>query len=508
MPPCVVPWAVRELWRPLDDCLVTGAFPMFERMATAAITAALVTATAPRTSSATSTETTIGSVVSSVPAAHATVMRPARRCAAIPLILAIAGGCLAEDTTVPVVPPPPPDTKVVQLVVEPGTASLSPGESQRFAAYGLTADGRHVDGPVLWSANGGTITPDGVFTADTAAGSFSVTASSNTWGLAATASVRVLPRRRVVSVAVRPDTATVPIQGSWRFQAILLDSAGDSLGGRLVSWRSTDTTVAVVDSTGLVTGLAPGTATITAVSEGTTGSALISVVRPGSGPWPNEPSGFKGISDQPWDAVTSLGWELQFGVLPTIVPDPTAPLSPPNVLQITYPIGFASGAAPSTVIHSVAGTKQLYIGIWWKASNPWQGNVSNSNKIQYVFTDADGSAFMVMYGTPGGPYELRVFPQFKTSSDIWLVPNVVHVPVTLGKWHKIEWLLVYNTTTDPPNGICRWWLDGQLIGDYGNVSYPSAPLVEYKVAPVFGGVGTPKTETDYFWYDHVHLSGR
>jgi hypothetical protein len=67
---------------------------------------------------------------------------------------------------------------------------------------------------------------------------------------------------------------------------------------------------------------------------------------------------------------------------------------------------------------------------------------------------------------------------------------------------------VYNTTSDPPNGICRWWLDGQLIGDYTNVRYPSDPLFVYKVAPVFGGNGRPKTETDYYWYDHIHLSGR
>src|SRR3989442_5822885 len=198
VPPCVVPWAARDLWRPFDNCLVTGPLPMFERVATAAITAALVTAAATRTVFATSTAPANGSVVTTFSAAHARVIRPARRCAALSLALSLAAGCLAEDATVPVVPPPPsPGTKVVQLVVEPATTSLLPGESQTFAAYGLASDGRHVDGPVVWSASGGTITPDGVFTADTATGSFSVTASSNAWGLAATASVRVLPRRRV-----------------------------------------------------------------------------------------------------------------------------------------------------------------------------------------------------------------------------------------------------------------------------------------------------------------------
>src|SRR3989441_10909508 len=184
VPPWVVPWAARDLWRPLDNCLVTSPLPMFERMATAAITAALVTAAAPRTASATSTATTTGSVVTTLSAAHARVIRPARRCAALSLALTLAAGCLAEDATVPIVPPRrPPGSKVEQLVVEPATTSLLPGASQTFAAYGLASDGRHVDGPVVWSASGGTITPDGVFTPGPAGGRFSGPAGRDTWGL-------------------------------------------------------------------------------------------------------------------------------------------------------------------------------------------------------------------------------------------------------------------------------------------------------------------------------------
>jgi hypothetical protein len=248
--------------------------------------------------------------------------------------------------------------------------------------------------------------------------------------------------------------------------------------------------------------------TIMASAQGKSGSAVLVVTAPGKGPWPNEPAGFTVISDQPWNDLTSGGWSLQFGVLPLIVPDPTAPLSPPNVLQVTYPVGFASGSAPSTMVHDVPGSKQFYVGLWWKASNPWQGNDANTNKIEYVFTNGNGSIVLEMYGRPAGPFELRVYPSFSTSSGVWLVPNVNHIPVTLGQWHRIEWLLVYNTTTNPANGIVRWWLDGQLIGDYSDVLYPTEGLYQYKVAPVWGGIGGPKTETDYYWYDHLHLSGR
>lgn len=425
----------------------------------------------------------------------------------LPLVFVAAAGCLTcRDTTV--APPPPPD-RVVAIAIVPPTVSVAPGGTQSFSAEKVTAAGDTMPGAtVQWSATGGTISPDGVYTAGTDPGTFTVAASS--------VGVQALPGRAVVSVtrsgvakvAVHPDAATVPIQGSWLFHATLFDANGDSIPATEITWTSSDQGIATVNALGLVTGVAAGTATITAASFGRSGSALITVVPPGNGPWPNEPAGFTVVSDQPWDVLTAGGWSLQFGVLPLIVPDPTAPLSPPDVLQITYPVGFASGSAPSTVVHALPGTRQLYVGMWWKPSNPWQGNDSNTNKIQYVFTNASGSIVMTMYGPARGPFELRVFPQFSTSSDTWLVPNVNHVPVTLGEWHKIEWLLVYNTTTDPPNGISRWWLDGQLIGDYSNLSFPSEPLTVYKVAPVFGGTGGAKTETDYYWYDHVHLSGR
>src|SRR2546428_8866682 len=175
VPLCVVPWGALDWWHPLDNCRVTGPLPVFERMATAAITAALVTAAATRTASGSSTATTTGSVVTTLSAAHARVIRPARRCAALSLALTLAAGCLAEDATVPLVPPRrPPRSKVVQLVVEPATTSLLPGESQTFAAYGLASDGRHVDGPVVWSASGGAITPPGVLTPPTPGGPLSV----------------------------------------------------------------------------------------------------------------------------------------------------------------------------------------------------------------------------------------------------------------------------------------------------------------------------------------------
>src|SRR5260370_1371949 len=56
------------------------------------------------------------------------------------------------------------------------------------------------------------------------------------------------------------------------------DAAGNVLTGRVVTWTTSNSAVATVSSTGLVTGVAPGgPVTITATSEGQSGTALIRV---------------------------------------------------------------------------------------------------------------------------------------------------------------------------------------------------------------------------------------
>src|SRR6185295_851109 len=114
-----------------------------------------------------------------------------------------------------------------------------------------------------------------------------------------------------------------------------------------------------------------------------------------------------------------------------------------------------------------------------------------------------GNLIPIMYGPNGGPYQLRVAPEWGNWS--WLTPNVNDVPVALGSWHKIELYFKYNSSG--PNGIVRWWMDGTLIGDYTNVSFPSSGcFAEFQFSPTWGGVGDTKSETDYFWFDHAHIS--
>ena len=417
--------------------------------------------------------------------------------------------CLAAEALPPL---PNQSRKVVKAVVVPATASLVAGQTQTFSAYGLTADSTQTLLPVVWSATGGTIDANGVFTAGSTPCTCAVSAQSPDWGVSANAQVDISgSSAAVASVTVQPDSAWVPVDGAWPFSALLEDGSGLTLTGRPVAWSSADQTIATVSGSGLAVGHAPGATTITAVAEGKSGSGVLTVLPQGSGAWPNEPAGYPTVTDDPFNALTGNGWNIVDNTLGlvTIGVDPNAPFSPPSVIQYLFPIGFVGGNGPGAVFYRVGGLTQMYVGLWWKPSNPWQGHVSNSNKIQYVRTDSHGNMFMAMYGIPSGPFELRVYPEFSTSPGVWLVPNRGNGQVKLGQWHRIEWLIIYNTSSTPPNGIVRWWMDGRLVGDYTNISFPPEPITEYKMSAIWGGAEpTLKQEIDYYQYDHVHLSGK
>ncbi|MBI4420543.1 MAG: Ig-like domain-containing protein, partial [Gemmatimonadetes bacterium] len=212
------------------------------------------------------------------------------------------------------------------------------------------------------------------------------------------------PALPVASVVVSPETASVNVGQTQQLTAQVQDANGNVLTGRSVTWSSDNALVGTVSVDGLVTAVAEGSATITATSEGRTGSATVSVTAappppppPSGGTWANEPSGYSLISDNPLDALTGDGWDIVYNTGTSIVPDATAPLSPLNVMESKYVVGHPAGIAPGTVYKGFSSTKRIYVGLWWKPSDPWQGNSSGVNKIQFLFS-ADGNVLMQMFG--------------------------------------------------------------------------------------------------------------
>src|SRR5437660_3679925 len=77
---------------------------------------------------------------------------------------------------------------------------------------------------------------------------------------------KLAPSATVASVTVSPSPATITAGATLHLAATIKDSAGNTLTGRPTTWASSDTTTAKVSAIGLVSGVARGTATITASS--------------------------------------------------------------------------------------------------------------------------------------------------------------------------------------------------------------------------------------------------
>src|SRR6266446_2289602 len=81
----------------------------------------------------------------------------------------------------------------------------------------------------------------------------------------------------VAAVTVNPASAGLTVSATAQLTATPKDSNGTALSGRAVTWASNNPAVATVSASGSVTGVAAGSATITATSEGKSGSATITV---------------------------------------------------------------------------------------------------------------------------------------------------------------------------------------------------------------------------------------
>jgi hypothetical protein len=78
-------------------------------------------------------------------------------------------------------------------------------------------------------------------------------------------------------VEVQPDSVTLTVGGTQQLRASVMNPTGFELPNRRLSWTTSDATIAMVDDSGVVTGVNPGQATVTAKSGAALGTATVTV---------------------------------------------------------------------------------------------------------------------------------------------------------------------------------------------------------------------------------------
>lgn len=247
--------------------------------------------------------------------------------------------------------------------------------------------------------------------------------------------------------------------------------------------------------------------------------------------WPNEPAGSVTLLDCGFSSGQTCGGQLQdpynsAGGSLTVQSDSTAPFSPTSVLQskLTYP-----NRQGGTELHFFAprDIRNVYVGFWWKPSNPFGGNIVGLNKTFFVRSGYSGSNGVFFwahrYGdtlaTNGNLGQILWNTQvIGTNTDrcgsegLQCWPNMGSGKRIMpgDGWHKIEARFIGGTCPTCPNGTVMWWIDGVLDGYYPNFQYATT-FKEWVWSETWDGFSNGTVPAGYtsdqsHSIDHLHIS--
>lgn len=190
--------------------------------------------------------------------------------------ITVSTGGKSTRVPVTVVLPAP----VARVVVVPDSGTVELGRTVQLQATPLDSAGTPLQGrQVAWTssdATRATVSVTGLVTAR-ALGAVTLTATSE--GKAGTSAITVVAAR-VASISIAPTPASVAVQDSLLLTATLKDGAGTTLTGRTVTWSVDSPTIAMLLRPGVVRGVALGTTTVTATSEGISATVQLTVTPP------------------------------------------------------------------------------------------------------------------------------------------------------------------------------------------------------------------------------------
>jgi uncharacterized protein YjdB len=381
------------------------------------------------------------------------------------------------------------------VVISPAVDTLGVGQERQFSASVLNNGGNPTNEEVSWEALNPSIADVDSFgrVLAKAIGIAVIVASGG--GSADSATVVVIePVQQasspapsepstvpVASVSLTPQSAEIEVGKTAQFTASLRDADNNVLTGRTIEWWSSNNNVASVNSSGLVTAKASGLATITATSEGVSGSAVVAVPEGGSAAgdgtsFPNQPSGFRILQERPFATTTEGGWGAQGRF--SIRSDVAAPFSAPTIGEMRFEKDHQRGTGAGMTWRYFDPSRELYVSYWLKLSETFTNNFGNGTKVFFgviksgIDCKDSGKFFNTVQARPGeSEFSMHLFAQApELHANMRFVPNRESVIMRRGQWYFVEHVLVGNTP-GKLDGEVHGWINGRKIIEYGGIGW-------------------------------------
>jgi hypothetical protein len=332
----------------------------------------------------------------------------------------------------------------------------------------------------------------------------------------------VVPDTTAPSVSLSAPTAGATVSGT---AVTVSANASDNVGIAGVQFKldgvnlGAEAPSAPYAITWNTTTVANGSHTLTAVARDAAGNTTTAASIPvtvsnatSTALWPNEPTGFVQVNDQPWNLLTGNGWNYlrrSASKNPDIVTESAAPLSPSNILRMIFTTDMGSNHEPGVHWLGLSGIKEIYTGWWIKVSPNWQCSPAGCGKMTFLFAPSGANVYTTLLNpdaSQGPPFRVGLRPQWG-GYDLNLLPNVATTLIGPGDWHRIEFYYKWETTPGVSgDGIIRWWVDGVLNGNHTNIRYPADNgFTEFQYAPT---LQNPPTAEMYLYLDHTRVSRR
>jgi hypothetical protein len=441
----------------------------------------------------------------------------------------VSGTGVLENYAIAVKAPTAPT--VTSFSLQPKTGiTLQPGQTRQFQPTATWSDGKQYALSVTYTAAGGTISSNGLFTAGNAAGTFAVVASC-LCGAVDTAFVTV---DQLTKLTISPKSVSLNAGATQQF-TVAANWATGSTTLPPVTWSAD---AGSVTQTGLYT--APATAGTYRVVVAHTGGAARdtavvtvsggSVVPPSGGTsasCPNEPSGYTLYGDVTLASLTAPTGFTFWGDNKSLVTDNIIG-SAATVLAWRKPAGTTAGAIGFFATQNFAVRPRAVFSCVVFRRSPNYVEQPSGTKFIYPFVANAASN--------DRPFQVGMLPVDSTTSGKfrWMIEmysgdaiqrmrpsNINNTILENGKWYRLEFLAISNTPGGQ-NSVIRWWTsewNGSgwsapvLNGDYNNARFAAdgtGAWVSWDYNMYYGGSDGPATPADQFIYLHrarISVSG-